>query len=77
MCSVIDDINGIKQKNSVANDFVIFIDTMEEYLIQDVLKFNLNVMMECGYERAPEQEIPDTAVTILTSALLHHMSLRQ
>ena len=39
--SDIDDINYIKDKNAVVNDVVIFIDTMKEYIIQDVLKLNL------------------------------------
>ena len=46
MCSRIDDINGIKEKYSVANDVLIFIDTMKEYIIQDLLKLDLNDMME-------------------------------
>ena len=66
MCSGIDDINDIKEKNAVANDVVIFIDTMKEYIIQDVLKLDLNDMMECIYDRPPEPEIPNSAVTMLT-----------
>ena len=46
MCSGIDDINDIKEKNAIANDVVIFIDTMKDYIIQDVLKLELNDMME-------------------------------
>ena len=65
MCSGIDDINDIKEKNAVANDVVIFIDTMKKYIIQDVLKLDLNDMMECIYDRPPEPEIPDSAVTLL------------
>ena len=66
MCNGIDDINDIKEKNSVANDVVIFIDTMKEYIIQDVLKLNLNDMMECIYVIPPEQKILNAAVTMLT-----------
>ena len=54
MCSGIDDINDIEEKNAVTNDVVIFIDTTKEYIIQDVLKFDLNDMMECIYDRPLE-----------------------
>ena len=66
MCIIIDDVKDIKEKNTLANNFVIFIDTMKEYLIQDVLKLNLNYMVECSYERPPENEIPNAAVTMLS-----------
>ena len=66
MCSGIDDINDINEKNAVANDVVIFINTIKEYIIQYVLKLYLNDMMESIYDRPPEQEIPDAAVTMLT-----------
>ena len=66
MCSGINDINDIKEKNTFTNDVVIFIDAMKEYLIQDVLKLNLNDMMECSYKILLEREIPDAVVTILT-----------
>ena len=66
MCSGIDDINDIKEKNAVANDVVIFINTMKEYIIQDVLKLDLNDMMECIYDRPSELEIPDSSITMLT-----------
>ena len=32
MCSGIDDISDIIEKNTVTNNVVIFIDTMKEYL---------------------------------------------
>ena len=66
MCSGIDDINDRKEKNAVANDVVKFIYTMKEYIIQDVLKLDLNDMMECIYDIPPEPEIPDSAVTMHT-----------
>ena len=66
ICSDIDAINDIKVENAVANDVVIFINTMKEYLIQDELKLNLNYMVEYSYEISPEQEISDAAVTMLT-----------
>ena len=66
MCSGIDDFNNIKEKNDVGNDVIIFLDTIKEYIIQDVLKLNLKDLIECNYERPPEEEIPDVAVTLLT-----------
>ena len=66
MCSGIDDFNNIKEKNDVGNDVVVFLDTIKEYIIQDVLKLNLKDLTECNYERPPEEEIPDVAVTLLT-----------
>lgn len=49
LCSAIDDAKDIKNKKDVANDVVIFIDAIKEYLVQTVLKQDLNNLMECIY----------------------------
>ena len=65
MCSGFDDVKDIKENKDVKNDVLIFIDTMNECLIQDVLKSNFNDMMRYSYQRPPEIEDANTAVTML------------
>ena len=49
LCSAIDDAKDINNKKDVANDVVIFIDAIKEYLVQTVLKQDLNNLTECIY----------------------------
>ena len=56
LCSVIDDAKDINNKKDVANDVVIFIDAIKEYLVQTVLKQDLNDLRECIYHRPPDDE---------------------
>ena len=49
LCSAIDDAKDIKNKKDVANDVVIFIDTIKEHLVQTVIKQDLNNLTECIY----------------------------
>ena len=67
ICSSIDDAEHIHDLKYVANDLVMFMDTIKEYLLQSVLKINLNDIMECNYHQPPEDEDMTTAVKILKS----------
>ena len=68
LCSAIDDAKDINNKKDVANDIVIFIDAIKEYLVQTVLKQDLNNLTECIYHRpADDDEDRTAAVALLTT----------
>ena len=67
LCSAIDDAKDIKEKKDVANDVVIFIDAIKEYLVQTVLKQDLNDLTECIYHRPPDDEEDRQAAIALLS----------
>ena len=67
LCSVIDDAKDINNKKDVANDVVIFIDAIKEYLVQTVLKQDLNNLTECIYHRPASDDEDCTAAVALLS----------
>ena len=67
LCSAIDDAKDIKNKKDVANDVVIFIDAIKEYLVQTVLKQDLNNLTECIYHRPAGDDEDCTAAVALLS----------
>ena len=65
LCSAIDDAKDIKNKKDIANDVVIFIDAIKEYLVQTVLKQDLNNLRECIYHRSAGDDEDCTATVVL------------
>ena len=58
------NLKDIKEKTDVANDVVIFIDAIKDYLVQTVLKQDLNDLSECVYHWPLNDEGEDLSATI-------------